>query len=252
MDQDFAGKVVIVTGAAGGIGAAAARQMAARGAQIAAADVQGCAATVATIADGGGSAIDVAVDVREPNSVREMVRETVAAFGRLDAACNNAGVSHDLRSFHEADVDEWHHVLAVNLTGVFLCMREELAVLVEQGEGGAICNTSSGAGVVAAPMMAAYTASKHGVLGLTKVAAQEYAAGGIRVNAILPGPTDTPMMRASMEASPMLASIIPKTTPTGKLADAADVAAAAVWLCSDAARLVSGVSLVVDGGSICR
>lgn len=252
MEQDFAGKVVIVTGAAGGIGAAAARELAARGARVAAADVQGCAETVSAISNDGGSAIDITVDVREPDSVRAMVRTTLDAFGRLDAACNNAGVSHDVRSFHEADVDEWHRVLAVNLTGVFLCMREELAVLVEQGAGGAICNTSSGAGIVAAPMMAAYTASKHGVLGLMKVAAQEYAAQGIRVNAILPGPTDTPMMRASMEASPMLASIIPKTTPTGKLAEAGDVAAAAVWLCSDAARLVSGVSLVVDGGGICR
>src|SRR4051794_38138361 len=106
MDQDFAGKVVIVTGAAGGIGAAAAQQMAARGAAIVAADVQGCADTVATITKDGGRAIDVAVDVREANSVRAMVRETLETFGRLDAACNNAGVSHDVRSFHEADVDE--------------------------------------------------------------------------------------------------------------------------------------------------
>src|SRR5207302_1343918 len=131
-------------------------------------------------------------------------------------------------------------------------MREELAVLTAQRGGGSIVNTSSGAGVVASPMMAAYTAAKHGVLGLTKVAAQEYARQGIRVNAILPGSTDTQMMRASMEESPFLADIIPKTTPTGKLADAGDVAAAAVWLLSDEARLVSGVSLVVDGGGICR
>ncbi len=250
--DDFDGRTVIVTGAAGGIGAAAATEFAARGARVAAADVQGCAQTVAAITDAGGTALDLTVDVRDHESVRAMVAQTVDRFGGLDAAFNNAGVSHALAAFHESDVDEWHRVLAVNLSGVYLCMREELAQLVRQERGGAIVNTSSGAGVVASPMMAAYTASKHGVLGLTKVAAQEYARQAIRVNAILPGPTDTPMMRASMEASPFLAQIVPKTTPTGKLAVADDVATTAVWLCSDAARLVSGVSLVVDGGQICR
>jgi NAD(P)-dependent dehydrogenase (short-subunit alcohol dehydrogenase family) len=252
VERDFDGKVIIVTGAAGGIGAAAARQLGARGAHVVAADRQDCNDTVRAIESDGGTALAFTVDVTNVEGVHAMVQAAVDSFGRLDGAFNNAGVSHDLSAFHEADVDEWHRVIGVNLTGVFLCMREELAVLAPQGGGGSIVNTSSGAGVVASPMMAAYTAAKHGVLGITKVAAQEYARQGIRVNAILPGSTDTPMLRASMEASPFLADVIPKTTPTGKLGDAADVAAAAVWLLSDEARLVSGVSLVVDGGGICR
>ncbi len=252
MEQDFAGKVVIVTGAAGGIGAAAARAFGRRGGQVLVADRAPVDGTVAAIVHEGGTAAPCAVDISDVDSVAGMVQLALDTYGRLDVAFNNAGISHRLASLHEADVDEWQRVIAINLTGTFLCLRAEIAALVAQGSGGAICCTSSGAGVVAAPMQAAYTAAKHGVLGLVKVAAQEYARQLIRVNAILPGPTDTPMLRASMRDNPFLEQIIPRSTPTGTLATPESVANAAVYLCSDAAAAISGASLMVDGGAVCR
>ncbi len=252
MERDFEGKVVIVTGAAGGIGAAASRSFAARGAKVIVADIAAVDETTTAITDAGGECAACRVDVAENPSVEAMVQLALDTYGRLDAAFNNAGISHKLASLHEADVDEWQRVIAINLSGAFLCLRAEIAAFVAQGTGGAIVCTSSGAGIVAAPMQAAYTAAKHGVLGLVKVAAQEYARQSIRVNAVLPGPTDTPMLRASMRDNPFLEQIIPRSTPTGVLATPESVAEAAVWLCSDAAGAVSGASLVVDGGALCR
>jgi NAD(P)-dependent dehydrogenase (short-subunit alcohol dehydrogenase family) len=251
---DFDGKVVLVTGGAGGIGAAAAGLFAGRGASVVVADrdVDGAAATVAGIAADGGVAITHAVDVSDADSVDALVAAVVDTYGRLDCAFNNAGISPGVTAFTDVAAADWQRVIAINLSGVFWCMQAELRQFVRQGDGGVIVNTSSGAGVVAAPGQPAYTAAKHGVLGLTKGAAQEYARSGIRVNAILPGTTDTPMLRTFIAENPEMERPMRRMTATGEFGLPEKVAEAAVWLCSDAASFVSGESMLVDGGQVCR
>lgn len=252
--DDFTGRVALVTGGGSGIGAAAAAELAARGADVVVADIDAEQATriADAITGSGGRALACRVDVSDETSVAAMVRAAVERFGRLDCACNAAGISPDATAFHETSTDSWTRVVAVNLTGVFLSMRAELGQLVAQGEGGAIVNVSSGAGVVASPGQPQYTAAKHGVLGLTKVAASEYARAGIRVNAVLPGTTDTPMLRRYMDENPGIEKFLMRSLPTGRLGRPDEVAAAIVWLCSDAASFVSGESMLVDGGQVCR
>jgi NAD(P)-dependent dehydrogenase (short-subunit alcohol dehydrogenase family) len=252
--DDFDGKVVLVTGGAGGIGAAAAALFAGRGASVVVADrdVAGAASTVAGIRAAGGIAVEHEVDVSDVDSVGALVDAAVANYDRLDCAFNNAGISLGVDAFTDVSVDDWQRVIAINLTGVFWCMQAELRQFVSQGAGGSIVNTSSGAGVVAAPGQPAYTAAKHGVLGLTKLAAQEYARSGVRVNAILPGTTDTPMLRKFISENPEMEQPMRRMTATGEFGLPEKVAEAAVWLCSDAASFVSGESMLVDGGQVCR
>lgn len=248
-----AGKVALVTGGGSGIGEATARLLAIEGANVAVADRdgEGAARVVAAIDAAGGTAIALEVDVTDPSAVTSMVDSVVERFGRLDIAHNNAGISGLPAAFVDLALDDWDRMIRINLTSVFVCMQAELRVMAAQ-QSGVIVNTSSGAGVVPAPGLPHYTAAKHGVLGLTKCAAQEYVRQGIRVNAVLPGATRTPMLEGFIGGNESIEKMIASTVARGTLGAASEIAEAVVWLASDRSSFVSGESLIVDGGSACR
>jgi NAD(P)-dependent dehydrogenase (short-subunit alcohol dehydrogenase family) len=249
---DLGGRVALVTGGGNGIGRATALALGARDASVVVADVdEAAAAETAELIGAGARVAVVRADVSDAASVENMVAFAVERFGALDFACNVAGVSGEPKPFTDHTLAEWQRVINIDLTGVFLCMQNELRQMVTQGRG-AIVNVSSGAGVVPAPGQPQYTAAKHGVLGLTKQAAQEYARSGIRVNAVLPGQTETAPMRAYLDAQPDHGERILRRLPAGRMATPEEIAESIVWLCSDAASYVSGVSLLVDGGLIAR
>jgi len=247
--RDFSDKVIIVTGAASGIGASAARLLASRGAAIVLADVdsKGGAQTLQAIKEGGGRALFMPVDVTREDDVAAMVRTAVSEFGGLHGAFNNAGITSPSSPFPEMPLSEWQRTIDINLTGVFLCMKHELAHMLAHG-GGSIVNTSSGAGVVGFPNLPDYVASKHGVVGLTRAGAADFSVQGVRVNAILPGGAETPMLLGTMNSNPVVRAAVESGHPIGRLASPDEIAEAAVWLLSDAASFVTGACLAVDGG----
>jgi NAD(P)-dependent dehydrogenase (short-subunit alcohol dehydrogenase family) len=246
---DFHDKVAFVTGAASGIGRATALAFAHAGASVTVADIseQGVQETASMIEDLGARALPVRCDVTSSEDVHAALARTVATFGRLDAAFNNAGVEQPVTPTADITEDEWDRIVAINLRGVFLCMKHQIPLLLQHG-GGAIVNTSSGAGVVGITGQAAYTAAKHGVVGLTKSAALDYARSGVRINAVCPGIIATEMMDRFTGGTTEGRDRVIAQEPIGRMGTAEEIAAAVLWLCSDAAAFVVGHAMVIDGG----
>lgn len=245
------GRAVLVTGAAQGIGRATAELLVAEGARVLLCDVdvERCEALRDELVAGGGEVRFVRTDVTSEEEVAAAVAAAVSAFGRLDAAVNNAAVIADHRPLAEARLEEFRRVLSVDLEGVFLCLKHELAQLLAQGNGGSIVNVASVNGQRARPMAVAYNAAKHGVIGLTRTAAVENVRHGIRVNAVCPGATLTPMMVAAMERRGVDPDEHAATlSPMGRFARPDEIAEGIVWLCSPASSYVTGELLAVDGG----
>jgi NAD(P)-dependent dehydrogenase (short-subunit alcohol dehydrogenase family) len=251
MKEFYTGKVVLITGAATGMGETSAIEFAKAGAKVVVADWNEAEgqATVDEITRSGGDAKFVKVDVSNAESVKSMVARTLDWYGRLDCAFNNAGIMEENSKLADVDEAMFDRIIAVNMKGVFLCMKYELPVMVAQGKG-AIVNTSSVCAARILPNCAAYTASKFGVVALTRSAAVEYGGSGVRINAILPGAIATPMAKAAIAADPARLERIKHTRPLGKVAEPIVIAKAAMWLCSDDAEHITGHALPVDGGYV--
>jgi len=248
---DFDGKVALVTGGGSGLGQAAAVLLAGRGARLVVADVNedGGAETVRRCGAEGSEAVFVRTDVTREDDVIALVATAVDRFGRLDAALNNAGTTGPSAPTADYTLEQWNGVIALNLTGVFLCLKHEIPQMVSQG-GGAIVNTSSGAGLIGFAGLPGYVASKHGVIGLTRAAALEYVKAGVRVNAVCPGSTRTPMLEGFIGGDPAIEKAMAQSAPIGRLARPEEIAEAMVWLLSDAASFMVGHALAVDGGAV--
>jgi NAD(P)-dependent dehydrogenase (short-subunit alcohol dehydrogenase family) len=246
----FTGKVAFVTGAASGIGRAAALAFAREGASVVAADLseQGNEETTRMIEQQGGRALAVRCDVTKGADVKAALDRTVATLGRLDVAFNNAGIEPKKAApTAEYDEDEWNRIIDINLRGIFLCMKHEIPLILKQ-RGGAIVNTSSGAGVIGIKGSPAYTAAKHGVIGLTRAAALDYAGQNLRINAVCPGYIDTPMMERFTGGTPEGRARVISEEPAGRMGTPEEIASAVLWLCSDAAAFTVGHAMVIDGG----
>jgi NAD(P)-dependent dehydrogenase (short-subunit alcohol dehydrogenase family) len=243
------GKAALVTGASSGIGRAAALAMAREGARLLVVDMAEVAGneTVELIRKAGGEAVFAKINVAKPGDAEAMIATAVDAFGRLDCAFNNAGVSGKIARTADDTEENFDYIMAVNLRGVWLCMKYEIRQMLTQG-GGAIVNTASAAGLVGSHGMPAYTASKHGVIGLTKTAALEYARAKVRVNAVCPGVIDTAMVAGMVASHPRIKDVLVSVEPVARMGQPSEIGEAVTWLLSDYASFVTGCSLPVDGG----
>lgn len=245
----FAGKTIFITGAGTGIGRATALVFAREGASVAAAGVteDDLQETVRQVTQQGGRAIAVRCDVTKTADVQAALAATIKAFGRLDYAFNNAGVEQKKVAAAELEEDEWDRIMNTNMRGLYLCLKHEIPLILEQG-GGAIVNVSSGAGVIGVRNSLAYTGSKHGVIGMTRSAALDYAAQNLRINVVCPGYIDTPMMDRFTGGTKEGREKVTMEEPIGRVGQPEEIANAVLWLCSDAASFTVGHALVVDGG----
>jgi len=251
MPDEYQGKVVLVTGGSYGIGRSAAIGFARRGAKVAVADVnvERGEETLRLIKNDGGEAIFVKTDVSSEADVKALIEKTVDTYGKLDCAFNNAGIHKEFISTVDFTAEDWDEMIDVNLKSVWLCMKYEIPQMLKQGKG-AIVNTSSAAGLVGAPSNPAYPASKHGVVGLTKCTALEFARKGIRINCVCPGPIRTGMNETLAASNPEIVKAMDQKVPMGRIGEPEEVAAAAIFLASDEASYITGHSLPVDGGIV--
>jgi NAD(P)-dependent dehydrogenase (short-subunit alcohol dehydrogenase family) len=249
MTRGLTDKVVLVTGAAGGIGRATALAFAAAGARLALTDnnAAGGADTVRLLAESGGEAIFIAADVIRAEQLESLIAELIDHYGRLDCASNNAGIPGNVPTV-DCSEEDWDRAVDVNLKGVWLCMKYEIPRMLEAG--GVIVNNSSVGGLVGTPGLAPYTASKHGVIGLTKAAAMDYARNNIRVNAVCPGFIRTAQAEAELAKHPEHRQVVEQRVPMGRLGEPEEIADAVVWLCSEESSFVNGHAVVVDGGYV--
>jgi NAD(P)-dependent dehydrogenase (short-subunit alcohol dehydrogenase family) len=248
-NERYAGKVTFVTGAASGIGRATALAFAQAGASVVVADVadEENEQTASLIEASGGRALALRCNVTRSEDVKAALDQAIDAFGRLDYAFNNAGVEQPVKEAADITEQEWDRILDISLRGVFLCMKHEIPLMLNHG-GGVIVNTSSGAGVKGFKGQAAYAAAKHGVIGLTKSAALDYAQANVRINAICPGIIDTEMMQRFTARTPERRAAVIAQEPIGRMGTPEEIAAAVLWLCSDAAAFVVGHAMIIDGG----